>query len=63
MSEGECPLEEWVGLDTFRFCGATDLSADPGGSGTEYIKIIVSSHNRSQACNVQCIYSQHITQA
>lgn len=34
VSGGECPLEEWVGLDTFLFCGATGLSADPGGSGT-----------------------------
>lgn len=34
MSEGECPLEEWVGLDTFLFCGATGRSADPDGSVT-----------------------------
>lgn len=34
VSEGECPLEEWVGLDTFLFCGAAGRSANPGGSGT-----------------------------
>lgn len=36
VSEGECPLDEWVGLDTFLFCGATGRSADPGASGTEW---------------------------
>ena len=34
MSEGEWPLEEWVGLGTFLFWGAAGRSADPGGSGT-----------------------------
>lgn len=34
VSEGECPLEEWVGLDTFLFCGAAGRSADPDGSVT-----------------------------
>lgn len=34
VSEGEWPLEEWVGLDTFLFWGATGRSADPEGSGT-----------------------------
>lgn len=34
VSVGECPLEEWVGLDTFLFCGTSGRSADPVGSGT-----------------------------
>ncbi len=48
MSEGECPLEEWVGLDTFLFCGAAGLSADPGGSGTGRRETIRSSHDRER---------------
>lgn len=40
MSEGECPLEEWVGLDTFRFCGAADRSAEPGASGAEMKRLV-----------------------
>lgn len=36
VSDGECPLDEWVGLDTLLFCGATARSADPGGSGATY---------------------------
>lgn len=37
VSEGECPLEECVGLEIFRFCGAAVRSADPGGSGTGWM--------------------------
>ncbi|KAG7228159.1 hypothetical protein INR49_013442 [Caranx melampygus] len=50
VSEGECPLEEWVGLDTFLFCGATDRSADPGGSGTGHRETATTQdcHNRKE---------------
>lgn len=48
VSVGECPLEEWVGLDTFLFCGTTGLSADPGGSGTGCRRTNRSSHYRSR---------------
>jgi len=46
VSEGECPLEEWVGLDTLRFCGAPARSADPGGSGTGYTERIAQQEPR-----------------
>lgn len=50
MSEGDCPLEEWVGLDTFLFCGATGRSADPDGSvtGSRQTNGSLSSSNNIQ---------------